>query len=268
MAALVLPDSPSDPVRLGVLSVIAISIVYVFVDSLRGSSDNSSVDRREQTRTLWFWFGLLVVAACSSQALCQDPHDYVPNLPYTAQAVRTSFETSEDGTRVRREDGVVQMRDSQGRTRIEVFQDEDSNCCNRGKPDWVNLYIPLRREFIQLFPGKTASVMTYSVPVPTHGQKVGKTMTESLGGRLINGIYAEGARITQVIPSDGGHGSAIVYVEEEWISPDLKIIVLAKGTSSTNPGEETTTEIRELDRSEPNPALFEIPTDYKVVKVQ
>jgi hypothetical protein len=218
-------------------------------------------------RTLPFRFGIIVaIAACASHALCQDAHDCVPNLPYTAQVIATSFETLAHGTRVRREEKVVQMRDSRGRTRIEVFQDGDSNCCNRSKPDWVNLYIPLRRQFIQLFPGrKTASVMTYSVPVPTHGQGLGKITTVSLGGRLINGIYAEGTRITQVIPSEGGRRPDIVYVEEKWISPDLKIVVLSKGTSSTNPGEETTTEIRELDRSEPDAALFEIPADYRIV---
>jgi len=56
-----------------------------------------------------------------------------------------------------------------------------------------------------------------------------------------------------------------VYVSEDWVSPDLKIVVFGKGTSSTNPGEETTTEIRELNRSEPDAALFEIPKDYKIV---
>lgn len=87
-----------------------------------------------------FW--ALALAACSNRALCQDPHDYVPNLPYTAQVVGTAFETLADGTRVRRENKVTQMRDSQGRTRTEVFQDDDSKRNNGGKPDWVNLYIP------------------------------------------------------------------------------------------------------------------------------
>jgi hypothetical protein len=107
--------------------------------------------------------------------------------------------------------------------------------------------------------------MTYSIPVPTHGQDLGKPTTESLGGRLINGVPAEGTRIMRVVPFYGGRGPDIVDVEEKWVSADLKITVLAKDTTSTNPGEETTTEIRELDRSEPDPALFEIPTDYKVV---
>jgi len=218
--------------------------------------------------TLWFWV-LLAAVACPSPVFCQDPHDYVPNLPYTAQVVGRGFETLVDGSRVRYEDRLVWMRDSQGRTRIENCA---SHNLNRGddrcQPDVVNLYIPLRRQFIQLFPGrKTASVMTWSEgPVPTHGQNVGKTTMERLGGRVINGIYAEGTRITTVIPSDTGRGVDIVYVSEDWVSPHLKLIVLHKGTSTnTNPSNnETTTEIRELDRSEPDASLFEIPADYKI----
>jgi hypothetical protein len=38
-------------------------------------------------------------------------------------------------------------------------------------------------------------------------------------------------------------------------------------STSTNPrSHDTITEIRELDRSEPDATLFEIPTDYKIVK--
>lgn len=100
--------------------------------------------------------------------------------------------------------------------------------------------------------------------MPTQGQNVGKTTTESLGGRLINGIYAEGTRITHVIPSDNGHGPNIVHVFEDWVSSDLKLTVLHTGASNTNSSEETTTEIRELDHGEPAALLFEIPADYKI----
>lgn len=51
------------------------------------------------------------------------------------------------------------MRDSQGRTRIETSH-------------MVNLYIPLRRQFIQLLVArKIARVMTFpgTGPIPTHG---------------------------------------------------------------------------------------------------
>lgn len=149
------------------MSAIEISTIAFLVD-FDSESDNFPVARHEKIRALWFWV-LLAAVACPSRVFCQDPQDYVPGLPYTAQVVGTGFQTLADGTRVRYEDRLVWMRDSQGRTCIEVFPEDDSNCCN-GKPDSVNLYIPLRHQFIQLFPGKTASVATYSVPVPTHGK--------------------------------------------------------------------------------------------------
>jgi len=226
------------------------------------------MDRREKMRVLRFWV-LVAAVACPSRAFSQDPHDYVPNLPYTAQLVGTGFETLADGTRVAYEDRLVRMRDSQGRTRIEVCASHDLNRGHDGcQPDVVNLYVPLRREFIQLFPGrKAASVGTWGPgPVPTHWQTPGKTTTESLGGRLINGIYAEGTRTTRLIPSDSGHGPDIAYVFEDWVSPDLKLTVLHKDTSTnTHPSNnETTTEVRELRRTEPDASLFEIPVDYKI----
>ncbi len=102
-------------------------------------------------------------------------------------------------------------------------------------------------------------------PVPTKVQDFGKATSENLGGRTINGIYAVGTRTTRLIPSDGVHGD-VVEVGEKWVSPDLKIIVLDKYRNTNTGSDETTTEIRELDRSEPDAALFEIPPDYKVVK--
>jgi hypothetical protein len=208
-----------------------------------------------------------IPAASSTLAFCQGaPWEYVPNLPYTAQVVATDVQTEADGARVQRETRVFQARDSQGRTRIESFQ---SN--NADRPEVVNLYVPLRRQFIQLFPGqKTARVMTLpgTGPIPTHGLSLNavRTTVETLPGQTIHGIYAEGTRTTQVMPSDDGHGPDVVDVSEDWVSPDLKIVVLSK-TTSTDPGsDQTTTAIRQLDRGEPDTALFEIPAGYQIVQ--
>jgi hypothetical protein len=200
----------------------------------------------------------------ANYAFCQpNPFDYVPSLPYTAQIVQTDVETQENGTRVYQETKVFQSRNSQGRTWIESFQ---SN--NMGRPMVVNLYIPLRRQFIQLFPWqKTARVMTFpgTGPIPIHRNlHVVERKTEALPGRTIHGIYAVGTLTTEV--SNDGHGPDVVNVQETWISPVLKIVVFSKETS-TDSDRDQTTEIRQLDRSEPNPALFEIPADYKIVEV-
>lgn len=213
-----------------------------------------------------FWLRILpvIVCACSGSAFCQDPLDYVPNLPYTAQFENKYVEILADGTRVQRQRKLVQMRDSQGRTRIENFPPEGLNCCGGdGKADGVDLYFPSQRQFIQLFPRrKTASVMTFpgTGPIPRHFDPNDKSARrESLPGKTIEGIYAEGMRITWV------RSHNFVDVEEEWVSPDLKVVVLSKFTSTDPQSEGGITEIRELDRSEPDAALFEIPKEYKIV---
>lgn len=67
-------------------------------------------------------------------------------------------------------------------------------------------------------------------------------------------------------PSDGQPGPGVVSVGERWISPELKIVVLDKSKNSNTGSDETITEVRELRRSEPDAALFEIPADYRIVK--
>jgi hypothetical protein len=134
----------------------------------------------------------------------------------------------------------------------------------------VNLYVPLRRQFIQFLPwSKTARVMTFpgTGPIPTHWENSGNTTSESLPGQTIGGVYTVGTRTTQVRASDGGRGPNVVDVEEKWVSPDLKVVVLSKYASTSPRSDETITEIKDLDRSEPDAALFEIPADYKIVTV-
>jgi hypothetical protein len=98
------------------------------------------------------------------------------------------------------------------------------------------------------------------VPVPRQGDPNDKNIKrESLPGRTIDGIYSEGTRVTFLITHDDGRAAEVGSVEETWVSPDLKIVVFDKHSDGT------INEIRELDRSEPDSALFEIPRDYKVV---
>jgi hypothetical protein len=212
----------------------------------------------------WLRIPLVLVCTCSGSAFCQDALDYVPNLPHTARFENEYIEVLADGTRVQRQRKLIEMRDSQGRTRIENFPPEDVNCCRSDdKPDGVDLYFPSRRQFIQLFPGrKTASVFTFpgTGPVPRHLDPNDKNAKrESIPGKTIAGIYAEGRRITWV------RGPNFVDVEEEWVSPDLKVVVLRTYTSTDPRSEGGITKIQELDRIEPDATLFEIPKDYKIV---
>jgi hypothetical protein len=84
-----------------------------------------------------------------------------------------------------------------------------------------------------------------------------------LGGKTIDGIYAEGTRITTVYPAGTqGNDRDITVVTERWMSPDLGLEVFLK-TSDPRSGE-STTEVQNLNRAEPDPALFQVPAEYKI----
>lgn len=218
-----------------------------------------------------FAIAVTAFSACLLPAYCQNPLDYVPNLPYTACILQTSVHTLADGTQERTTQRIIKMRDSDGRTRIEIFSRTHPNCgSSDDKPNMVNLNIPLRRQFIQLMPGaKKAIVTTFpgTGPIPADANSSGADVTtvkESLGGKTINGIYTTGTRIKTTIPSTNGQKAEAPDFGEHWVSPELEIVVLDKHVSSQ--GDETIAEVQQLDRSEPDPALFEIPADYKMVE--
>lgn len=88
--------------------------------------------------------------------------------------------------------------------------------------------------------------------------------SESLGTQTMEGVLAEGVRITQVIPVDAeDNDGPITVVSEVWNSPDLKIPILSKRTDPRNG--ESTMRLTNIDLSQPILSLFQPPADYKVV---
>lgn len=86
---------------------------------------------------------------------------------------------------------------------------------------------------------------------------------ETLGSRNIEGVMAEGTRISRTIPAGAiGNEQPIVTVTEEWRSADLQILVLTR-TSDPRTGE-STYKLLNIDRSEPNQSWFDVPADYTV----
>ncbi len=91
-----------------------------------------------------------------------------------------------------------------------------------------------------------------------------QSSTESLGSQTIEGVYVEGKKTTTTFPVGiMGNDRPLVRVMESWISPDLKITVVSKN-SDPRMGE-STTRMRNINRSEPDPALFGVPADYQIV---
>jgi hypothetical protein len=88
--------------------------------------------------------------------------------------------------------------------------------------------------------------------------------TANLADQTINGIHATGTRITTTIPSGKmGNDKPIVVISERWYSPDLKATVMTKHDDPW--AGELETQFTNVNTSEPDPSLFTVPSDYKIV---
>jgi hypothetical protein len=85
----------------------------------------------------------------------------------------------------------------------------------------------------------------------------------SLGTQTIEGVQAEGTRLTKTIPAGQvGNDRAIQIVTERWYSSDLQTVVLMKHSDPWSG--ETTYRLANINRSEPAATLFQVPADYSV----
>jgi hypothetical protein len=86
---------------------------------------------------------------------------------------------------------------------------------------------------------------------------------EQLGSKTINGLEATGTRTTRVIPAGQiGNDQPITAIHETWMSTDLRIAVLQ---IDDDPRTGTrTTELTDIERGEPDAALFQAPEGYTV----
>jgi hypothetical protein len=92
----------------------------------------------------------------------------------------------------------------------------------------------------------------------------GQANTEDLGSQTMEGVIVNGVRTTHTIPAGQmGNEKPITIVTEVWTSPDLKTIVYSK-RSDPRMGEQTF-QLTNIVRAEPDPSLFTVPADFKVV---
>jgi hypothetical protein len=87
---------------------------------------------------------------------------------------------------------------------------------------------------------------------------------EDLGTRKMEGVDVRGIRDTQTIPAEANSGKEETVVDEYWYSDELRLNMLAIHKDPRT-GEQITT-VTQLDRREPDPAIFEIPSGYKVMR--
>jgi len=91
-----------------------------------------------------------------------------------------------------------------------------------------------------------------------------ESSTEVLGSQTMAGVLVNGVRTTHTIPAGQiGNEKPIQIVTEVWTSPDLQTIVYSK-RSDPRMGDQTF-QLTNIQRSEPDPSLFTVPADFKLL---
>jgi hypothetical protein len=233
------------------------------------------------TRGLW----ILALAPFAFGQNAAPSAPFVTGAPYSAEQTGETVKTLAGGTHVGEPSPTVRFyRDSAGRTRTERW-------LRSGSPDAqlaIEITNPVARfrytldtaakiahqqaiAPIEAAPhlanGPSCPVgFTYSGPLPPETPaEPPKTTAENLGSRTIEGVPAEGTRCTTVWPAGFlGQDESVTTVTETWTSPQLRVIVLIKRDDPRNG--ETTTRLVNISRAEPDPALFQVPSDYTVIE--
>jgi len=195
----------------------------------------------------------------------------VTGAPYSAQIVSQRSQTLGDGTHVTQQSTGAVYRDSAGRVRHEMSMPAlGSLTGSKQAPRVVFISDPVAGYHYVLHadtktvdripaPPADASKDRAARP-PRDGEQVAK---ESLGTQVIEGVNAEGTRITRTILAGTiGNDKAIQIVTERWYSPDLQTVVLVKHSDPW--WGESTLRLTNITRTEPAAAMFALPSDYAV----
>jgi hypothetical protein len=211
----------------------------------------------------------------------------VKGAPYSAQAISEHTQTLSNGTQIRRQSTAQIYRDSEGRTRHEETPTAFGTFAAMSETSPI-IFIndPVAKVQYLLNPrDHTASKIStpgngpppYQPPSsssssgrsssPDGPEPSGKPSAfgkqESLGKQMIEGVEAEGTRLTLTIPTGQiGNDRPIDIVSERWYSPALQMVVRSKHTDPRLG--ETVYRLANINRDDPPRALFEVPADYKL----
>jgi hypothetical protein len=217
----------------------------------------------------------------------------VTGAPYSAVEVTESTQTLPNGNVISRTTQSNVYRDGMGRVRTETTLPQrgpvGQTTAAQAPRTFVSIHDPVagvtreldaeakvsREMALPTFrgPGGVDSAPGGRGPRPNAGARPNlggpandpNVAIESLPAQSINGVLATGTRVTRTIPAGQiGNAQPIQTVRETWVSTDLKVTVMVRN-SDPRFGT-TTTQLTNIIRSEPDPALFQAPPDYKVVK--
>jgi hypothetical protein len=208
----------------------------------------------------------------------------VTGAPFSAVAVSESTQTLSDGNHITRKTQTSLFRDSQGRVRKEGTFPSVGPLAASGQPkSFVFINDPVAHTNLLLHPeSKTAETargfgrrnaaamkglknrMAGNFELREQKEIANGTLKkEDLGTQTVNGVLAQGTRITRTIPAGQiGNEKPITIVRESWYSNELQMVVMSKRNDPWSG--ETTYNLTNIQRTEPNASLFTVPSDYTV----
>jgi hypothetical protein len=95
----------------------------------------------------------------------------------------------------------------------------------------------------------------------------GNVDVEDLGTQTIEGVEARGERIKMLPPDSSGTAATFTddSVTERWCSEDLSALILTI-SQNTKTGRKSTVAMHNIERTEPDPQLFQIPPNYTITE--
>ena len=193
----------------------------------------------------------------------------VTGAPFSAQIVTQHNQTLSDGTHVTQQSSGAVYRDSAGRVRQEMnmtglrwltgAQQATHALFINDPVAGYHYVVDANSKTVDRMPlPSTDAVRRRGARPPRTGEQVA---TESLGAQVIEGVNAEGTRITRTIAAGAeGNDKPIQIVTERWVSQDLQTVVLFKHSDPWMG--ETTMRLTSISRNEPAASLFAVPSDY------
>jgi hypothetical protein len=218
--------------------------------------------------------------------------EVIKGAPFTAQRTEESTQTLGDGTHINNKSSISYARDSAGRVRREddewiTIYDPVANSTYRlnkknhtgSKVDFIRGAAKIRFDEINQESADQLKAESEKALAEAKAQQ-GNSITitndgpdgrqysfrkdgteESLGSQVVNGVMADGTRVTTTIPAgDFGNDRPITTTTESWYSPDLHLTVMYK---RSDPREgDVTTQYTGIKRAEPDASLFQMPAGY------
>ena len=208
----------------------------------------------------------------------------VAGAPYSAEAVTETTQSLGDGNQIANSSSVKLYRDSQGRERREenepfqrVFIYDPVTSTNltinpEARTVEKSVGVTGMRGVTTLMFGRGArgvGVPQGAMAIPDgrlgtitvsgrmiSGSATPAAVSEDLGSKSIEGVYANGSRTTITIPAGQiGNRESIKVVDEIWYSPDLQMNVMTRHSDPRSG--EVVYRLRNISRAEPDAALFQ-----------